>query len=243
VFAEEEADLLLQEADGGEQLEQMVALRTSGVPLEHVVGWAEFHGLRITVHPGVFVPRPRTEFLVDQAAALARAGCTVVDLCCGSGALGVAVANAVTGINLHATDIDGAAVACARRNVEPAGGQVYAGDLFEPLPPSIAGCVDLLLANAPYVPSSDVATMPQDAREHEPLVALDGGSDGLDIHRRVAEAARRWLAPDGTLLIEVTAHQAPVAEQLFADAGLHASVASCDELDATVVIGRRPAAD
>src|SRR5947207_3551405 len=114
VFAEDEAALLAAAAASEDELDAMVARRASGVPLEHVLGWAEFCGLRIAVDPGVFVPRRRTEFLVRQAVALVPPHAVVVDLCCGCGALGAAVAAAVPGVELHATDVDPAAVRCAR---------------------------------------------------------------------------------------------------------------------------------
>src|SRR5450432_1469341 len=113
VFAEDEARLLISAARTPADLAAMVDRRVAGLPLEHVLGWAEFCGLRIAVDPGVFVPRRRTEFLVHQATALTRPGSVVVDLCCGSGALGAAVAAAQGQIELHAADIDPAAVACA----------------------------------------------------------------------------------------------------------------------------------
>jgi len=120
----------------------MVDRRAAGVPLEHVLGWAEFCGLRIAVDPGVFVPRRRTEFLARQAAALARPRAVVVDLCCGSGAVGAALAAALDRVELYAVDIDPAAVRCARRNLAGAGGQVYEGDLYQPLPATLRGRVD-----------------------------------------------------------------------------------------------------
>lgn len=212
----------------------MVEQRVAGLPLEHVLGWAGFCGLRIAVDPGVFVPRPRSEFLVEQAAALARPGAVVVDLCCGSGALGVALAAAVDGVELHAADLDPAAVRCAQRNVA---GRVYQGDLYAPLPESLRGRVDILLANVPYVPTESIALMPAEARLHEPRLALDGGEDGLDVLRRVADGAPEWLAPGGSLLVETSDAQSPQALEAFARAGLAARVARSDELDATVVIG------
>jgi release factor glutamine methyltransferase len=235
VFAEDEAQLLSSAATTPDELEAMVERRAAGLPLEHVLGWAEFCGLRIKVDPGVFVPRPRTEFLVQQAAALARPGALVVDLCCGSGALGAALAAAVDGLELHAADLDPASVRCARRNVT--GGSVHEGDLYEALPASLRGRVDILLANVPYVPSEEIALMPPEARLHEPRLALDGGEDGLDVLRRVAAAAPDWLADGGSLLVETSEAQAPRALEAFADAGLAARVARSDELDATVLIG------
>ncbi|WP_326952621.1 putative protein N(5)-glutamine methyltransferase [Amycolatopsis sp. NBC_01286] len=234
VFAEDEADLLLAAATTSAELESLVERRVAGLPLEHLLGWAEFHGLRITVAPGVFVPRHRTEFLVDVAVSLAPPDPVVLDLCCGSGALGTAFASLVTPGELHAADVEPAAVECARVNVP---GAVYLGDLYDALPDSLRGRVDVLLANVPYVPSDAVATMPPEARLHEPLTALDGGADGLDLARRVAAGAPGWLAPGGVLLIESSERQAPVAGEIFAAAGLSPRVHNSAELGATVVSG------
>ena len=251
VFAEDEARLLISAARTSADLAAMVDRRVAGVPLEHVLGWAEFCGLRIAVDPGVFVPRHRTEFLVRQAAlvlhanpaghVVARPQAVVVDLCCGSGAVGVALVEALDRAELHAVDIDPVAVRCARRNVTAVGGQVYEGDLYEPLPATLRGRVDVLVANAPYVPTEAIGLLPPEARIHEPRVALDGGADGLDVQRRVTAAAPPWLAPGGCLLIETSKRQAPQTVEAFARSGLIPRVASSDELDATVVIGTKPA--
>jgi release factor glutamine methyltransferase len=317
VFAEDEARLLISSASTPAHLAAMVDLRAAGLPLEHVVGWAEFCGLRVAVDPGVFVPRRRSEFLVRQAAALAgrqaaalagrqaaplaarqaaplaggqaaalaarqdaalaggqaaaasqaaavlpdqawaparevpagptgragRAGrpAVIVDLCCGSGALGAALAASLGRAELHAADIDPAAVRCARRNLLARGGRVYEGDLYRPLPSSLRGRVDILLANVPYVPTDAVRTLPPEARLHEAPLALDGGPDGLDVLRRVVAAAPSWLAPGGHLLTEASEHQALRAVEAFALGGLVARVVSSADLNATVVIGTRPA--
>jgi release factor glutamine methyltransferase len=258
VFAEDEARLLSGAARTPADLAAMVERRAAGEPLEHVLGWAEFCGLRIAVEPGVFIPRRRTEFLVRRATALVRAAgrdaacgpagqdaaqrpAIVVDLCCGSGAVGAALAAALVRVNLHAADIDPAAVRCARRNVAPLGGRVYQGDLFEPLPTRLRGRVSLLAANVPYVPTGEVGLLPPEARLHEPRVALDGGGDGLDVLRRVTAAAPEWLAPGGHLLVETSERQAPGAVEAFARGGLIPQVARSGELHATVVIGTRPA--
>jgi release factor glutamine methyltransferase len=241
VFAEDEADLLFAAAPAIADIDAMVEQRVAGMPLEYVVGWAEFCGLRIEVDPGVFVPRRRTEFLVGKAVELAGAGGpVVVDLCCGSGAMGVALAAAVRGVELHAADVDPIAVRCARRNVATAGGQVYEGDLYGPLPAALRGRVDLLLANVPYVPTDEIELLPAEARVHEARVALDGGADGLDVLRRVTASAMSWLAPGGHLLFETTERQAPAAVDAVTRGGLVASVVSDDELGATVVVGTRP---
>jgi release factor glutamine methyltransferase len=250
VFAEEEAQLLASAALTPTELDAMVARRCEGVPLEQVVGWAEFCGLRIMVDPGVFVPRRRSEFLVHQAEELGRAlvatqrgaadaaQCIVVDMCCGTGAVGVALAAALGGVELHAADVDPAAVACARRNIAGSG-QVHAGSLYEPLPSGLRGRVDLLVVNAPYVPTAEIALMPAEARLHEPLVALDGGTDGAQIHRQVAAEAPDWLSPRGHLLIETSERQAPLTAAAITQAGLTAQVVTCEDWSTAAVIGTR----
>lgn len=251
VFAEDEARLLIAAAATDDDLAAMVDRRVAGLPLEHVLGWAEFCGLRIIVGPGVFVPRRRSEFLVSQAVAALTSGTwpaaipVVLDLCCGSGALGLAVAivterggaQPVT-VELHAADIDPGATAYARRNLAAIGGHVYEGDLYDALPPDLRGRIDVIVVNAPYVPTTEIGLMPAEARLHEPLVALDGGSDGVSIHRRVAAQAPQWLTPGGSLLIETSERQARLTEAAMAEAGLTTSTVRDDELETTVVIGR-----
>lgn len=239
VFAEEEAALLLTEADSADRLEEMVAARVAGLPLEQILGWAEFCGLRIALEPGVFVPRRRTALLVTEAAALASCGAVVLDLCCGSGAIGVAVAHELGGVELYAVDVDAAAVRCALRNVGPIDGAVYQGDLVAPLPAALRGRVDLVVVCPPYVPTGSLRLMPPEARLHEPRQALDGGEDGLDVVRRLAEIAATWLAPGGHVLVESSEPQAEKAVAAFEANGLATRVATAADLGATVVIGTR----
>ncbi len=262
VFAEKEARLLVEACRDTGRLEGLVARRVAGEPLEHLLGWADFAGRRIAVGPGVFVPRRRSELLVRLAVAhlhASRLGVTswesrpagaahdagpppavVVDLCCGSGAIGVAIAAALAdgaALELHAADVDPTAVEYARRNLAPWGGTVHRGDLFEALPAPLRGRVQVLTANAPYVPTASIPFMPPEAREHEPLLALDGGSDGLDFHRSIASAAPEWLADGGVLVIEVSRRQAETAAELFASHGLAPRIESDEELDAVAVVG------
>jgi release factor glutamine methyltransferase len=238
VFAEDEARLLTSAARTPVQLCEMLDRRVAGLPLEQVIGWAEFCGLRIAVDPGVFVPRRRTEILARHAVALAQPGQVIVDLCCGAGAIGAALAAAVPRAEVHAADIDPAAVRCARRNIPGPRGHVYEGDLYAPLPGALRGRVGILAANVPYVPSGQIRFLPPEARAHEPPLALDGGTDGLDVLRRVAAGAPQWLAPGGHLLIETSDRQARQAAEIFAADGLTPRVARSAEFDATIVIGR-----
>ncbi|MER6378785.1 putative protein N(5)-glutamine methyltransferase [Streptomyces sp. NPDC001250] len=240
VFAEDEAELILATARTAAEVTSMVDRRVAGLPLEQVLGWARFHGLRVVVEPGVFVPRRRTEFLIDQALAQAPRATVVVDLCCGSGALGAALAAALDGAEVHAADIDPAAVRCAGRNLAPYGGRAHAGDLYAALPATLRGRVGILTANVPYVPTAELPLLPPEARDHEPRVALDGGADGLDVLRRVAAGAAEWLAPGGCLLTETSERQAPAAVRAFSGAGLTTRLAVSEELSAHVVIGIRP---
>ncbi|WP_248960047.1 putative protein N(5)-glutamine methyltransferase, partial [Sphaerisporangium perillae] len=177
----------------------------------------------------------------DEGTFLAGSRTVVVDLCCGSGALGAALVAALDGAELHAADIDPAAVECARRNVAAVGGHVYEGDLYEPLPIMLRGRVDVLLANVPYVPSEEIALLPAEARLHEARVALDGGADGLDVLRRVTTDAARWLAPGGHLLFETSERQVPHAVEIVTRDGLIPHVATSEEMYATVIIATKPA--
>jgi release factor glutamine methyltransferase len=261
VFAEDEAQLLVTTAATDAELTDMVGQRMSGLPLEQVLGWAEFCGLRIAVEPGVFVPRRRTEYLIRQAITLgwqsARPGepVVVLDLCCGTGALALAVARGLSHghgearsgghpdprehADVYAADVDPAAVRCARRNLAQVGGQVFEGDLFGPLPATLRGRVDLLTANVPYIPSAEIELLPPEARLYEPRVALDGGGDGLGALRRVAETAAQWLAPGGSLLSEISVEQAHPAREILRAAGLGTRVKRSEDLNATVVIATR----
>ncbi len=250
MYAEDEARLLIGAAADSAHLDAMVERRVAGFPLEHVVGWAEFCGLRMKVEPGVFVPRRRSEFLVAQAVDVGsrmRNGgrpLVVLDMCCGSGAVGAAIA-AARAMNaakrppeVHAVDIDPAAVACARQNLAACDGEVYEGDLYEPLPARLRARVDLLVVNAPYVPTGEIATLPAEARLHERPVALDGGGDGLDVQRRIVAGAHRWLAPGGALVIETGRHQVDRSAAIV-DEGLPAHVirvAESPDYDVAIVI-------
>ncbi len=244
VFAEEEAELL---ADAPEEL---IARRVAGEPLETILGWVEFAGMRVSCRPGVFVPRVRSELLVRLAAeALGADGGhrrarpispRVLDLGCGTGALGAAVGARVPAAQIWAVDIDPAAVACARLNLPT--GRVLAGDLFEPLQMSSAAGepprFEVIIANAPYVPTEQIPLMPPEARDHEHRVALDGGADGLAVQRRVIAAAPQWLTDGGILLVESSSGQASRTRHLMEQAGLRATIVSEEEIAATVVRGR-----
>jgi release factor glutamine methyltransferase len=223
VSARAEAAWLLEEAPDEEALRAMVARRAAGEPLQYVIGWAPFGPLRLRVGPGVFVPRPETEGLADRAAARLRTAPrppVAVDLCTGSGAIACFLAAEVPGARVLATELDPGALAWAVDNCDRYRVELLAGDLDAPLPAELAGRVAVLCANVPYVPSGAIATLPRDVRDHEPRLALDGGPDGLDVLRRLAPRAVRWLAPGGFLLCEIGEDQAEAATALLGAAGL-----------------------
>jgi release factor glutamine methyltransferase len=239
VFAEDEARLLAETAASTAELHDLVQQRVGGEPLEYLLGWVEFFGLRVAIDRGVFVPRQRTAFLVREAIALAHSNAVILDLCCGSGAIGIAIASSLEGSELYASDIDPVATANARRNFEITGGRVFEGDLFDALPDQLHGRIDILAANVPYVPTDALELMPVEAREFEPVFTHDGGADGLDVVRRVAAEASLWLAPGGHLLIETSEAQAADAAGVFAHFGLRVRIAKSDHFASTVVVGER----
>ncbi len=196
----------------------MVGRRALGEPLEQVVGFADFCGVRVRLRPGVFVPRVRSELLVRVGRGGRRAGrAVVVDLCCGSGALGLAVR--------HGSPRSSCTRPTSIRSRSPAPGTTC-GERRLPgrslrraaRRPCAAGST-VLLANVPYVATRHIPLLPAEARDHEPHTALDGGADGLDVFRRVAGAARDWLAPGGILLSEITEAQDEAAVAALRAAG------------------------
>lgn len=270
VLAEEEARLLVEAAAADGDLRGRVEQRVAGRPLEHVLGWARFGDHRVDIVPGVFVPRHRSEAIVRSAVAtltpLVAGDPTpgsgherpvLLDLCCGTGALGLAVASAAcrhagptpffsnredrgTGeypIEVHAADIDPVAVGCAGRNLAPIGGRAHVGDLFAAIPQRLAGRIDVVVANVPYVPTAAIELLPPEARDHEPRVALDGGVDGLDVLRRVAAEAGRWLRADGRVVFELAEDQVAEASDTVRAAGFGVEIIEDDDAGAIVLVG------
>lgn len=241
VFADDEAQLLAEAARSTDELESLTERRVSGQPLEYILGTVEFFGLRLGIDEGVFVPRQHTEFLVREAIAHATSGATVLDLCCGCGAVGIAIGSAIDGAELYAADVDHAAVVNAKRNFDVFGGRVFEGDLFDPLPDALHGKVNILAANVPYVPTEAIALLPPEAREFEPRLTLDGGVDGLDVLRRVAAEAPQWLAPGGHLFFESGVGQSMAASEIVTSFGLSARIVTSSHFHSTLVVGTRRA--
>ncbi len=235
VWAEEEASLLAENASDHSELATMLTRRLNGEPLELVLGWAAFRGLRVQVARGVFIPRRRTEFLAAQAVSADPA--VAVELCCGSAAISAALLNeSRQPIELHAADIDPTAVELARTNL-PDDVHLYVGDLFGPLPGQLRRTVDVVVANVPYVPTGELEFLPAESRRTEPATAVDGGPDGLRLFGRLVAEARAWLAPGGRVMSELSEAQIPLAESIMAEQGLRPEVHADETLGATVIIG------
>lgn len=179
-------------------------------PIQYLVGKAYFFNLELDVEPGVLIPRPDTETLVEEAIAHLKPveSPTVLDLCTGTGSVALAIAMQISTARVVAVDIADEAVALARRNVEKHGlgdrVEVVAGDLFAP----VAGCTfDAVVANPPYIATDQLVGLDRNVRDHEPMLALDGGPDGLDPHRRILAEADSFLEPGGLLALEIAFDQ------------------------------------
>ncbi len=202
-----------------ERYRVLVASRAEGTPLQYVTGEMPFRHLVMHVTPGVFIPRPETEVLVDVALEnlAGREEPIVIDLCAGSGCVAVSIAYECPSARVWAVDLSGPAVEAARRNALHAGVadrvQVVHGDLFDPLPDELTGTVDLVVSNPPYIPSADLPSLPSEVLGFEPLQALDGGPDGLDVVRAIAGRAPAWLAKDGMVAFEIDARCALAATE------------------------------
>jgi release factor glutamine methyltransferase len=239
VFAEDEARMLINEADDNTQLASMIERRSAGEPLQQILGWAMFAGKKVAIAPGVFVPRRRTELLFRQAAKYTERSDVVLDMCCGSGAITMALSAMKPKAELHCTDIDPVAIECADKNLEGSGAMTYVGDMFEPLPVVLRGRINVLVANVPYVPTAEIELMPAEAREYEARAALDGGKDGLDFQRILAEEAPGWIKRNACVMFETSAEQAEESMEICSSFELKPELVADEELEATVVVAWR----
>lgn len=212
-----EADALLDASgEGVGPIEELIARRLRGEPLAWITGFVRFCGIRVIVDPGVFVPRPHTQVLAHRAVTLLPAIGIAVDLCTGSGAVAVVLRSAHPRAAVVATDVDPVAIACAKRN----GVRALEGDLDEPLSPSLRGRVDVMTAVVPYVPTEKLHLLPRDVLANEPRRALDGGRRGTTLLVRAIDVAAGWLAPGGSVLLELGGDQAGEVSTTLTEVGL-----------------------
>jgi release factor glutamine methyltransferase len=207
-------------ADAAERYAALVHQRAARVPLQHLTGVAGFRRLELAVGPGVFVPRPETEVLVEWALSQLSPGDLVVDLCAGSGAVALAIADEAPGATVHAVELEEHALAWAARNLSRTGLPVtlHQGDVADPsVLASLDGTVDLITANPPYIPVG--AGVEREVAEHDPPAALWGGEDGLVVVRAVERAAARLLRPGGVVGVEHADLQGESVPAVFARAG------------------------
>ena len=205
VAPEEEAAELLGFAMGDPaHLAAALERRLTGEPLAWITGHVTFCGVDILIDPQVYVPRWQTEALTLRAIERLPAGGLAVDLCTGSGAIAKVLRESRRRARICATDIDACALACARRN----GVDVYAGDLFAPLPETLRGNVDVVVGVVPYVPTAELPFLQRDTFTFEPALFYDGGADGLDVVRRALEGGTRFLRRGGAMLLEIGGDQA-----------------------------------
>jgi release factor glutamine methyltransferase len=225
VAADEEAEEIARRAHGQADAARMLARRLTGEPLEWITGRAHFCGLDLAIEPGVYVPRWQSEPLALKAAQLLPATGQAVDVCTGAGAVALVLQTRRPGARVVATDTDPVAVRCARAN----GITVHQGDLDEPLPPALAGGVDVMTGVPPYVPHDALHLLPRDVQRFEPRKALDGGARGLEVLTTLVGRSPRWVRPGGWLLLEIGGDQVAAMTALMTAAGYRAIDVLVDE--------------
>lgn len=211
---------------------ELIEKRASRIPLQHITGVQEFMGYSFNVNPDVLIPRQDTETLVSEAAKTIqntpreklsffeklRGGkeWDVLDLCCGSGAVGISIAKICGNTRVTASDVSEKAVETARENARKLRAKVkfVTGDMFEPL----AGArFDMIVSNPPYIKTNMISILQEEVKDHEPLSALDGGRDGLDFYRTIVDKAADHLKPEGFLLMEIGHDQGEDLRKMIKD--------------------------
>ena len=225
-------------------MDELVRRRLAGEPLQYVLGTAAFRRIELKVGPGVFIPRPETELVVERAMARLPERGTLVDVCTGSGAIALAVADERPDARVAASELSPAALQWATSNRDSLGlnVEVLHGDLFEPLPRDLAGRVDVVVSNPPYVDPGERASLPRDVVGHEPPEALFAPATGTSVIERIAAGAGNWLEPGGWLVLEIGETQGEAVREIlracgFADVDIAPDLAGRDR----IAEGRWPA--
>lgn len=227
--AEEEVD-----PETEEKYMELIRKRAERIPLQHITGVQEFMGYTFRVNPHVLIPRQDTETLVTEAAKTiqdtpreklsffeklkGRKEWDVLDLCCGSGAVGISLAKICSNVKVTATDISAEAVKTAEANAEDLRVKVrfLTGDMFEPVK---GRKFDMIVSNPPYIRTNMISILQEEVKDHEPLNALDGGRDGLDFYRTIVEKAADFLKPEDFLLVEIGHDQGEDLRKMLKDSG------------------------
>lgn len=211
----------IAQAAADRDADELVRRRLAGEPLQYVLGTAAFRRLELKVGPGVFIPRPETEVVAERAMARLPSGGTLVDLCTGSGAIALSVADERPDARVLATELSPTASQWATSNRDTLGlpVEIHQGDLFDPLPSELAGRVDLVVGNPPYVDPSERSALPRDVVDHEPAEALFAPKEGTTVIARIATQARGWLRPDGWLVLEIGETQGSAVRDILRASG------------------------
>lgn len=220
--------LLKYEERPGEQLEaeylQLIDRRKQGEPVQYITGSQEFMGLDMHIRPGVLIPRPDTEILVERVVGLSKSfdSPKIIDMCTGSGAIAVSLAYYIKGSSVFAADISDTAVECTRFNVgrHKLDGRVTVvkSDLFKELD-CLKNSVDIIVSNPPYIPAGEIGFLPNSVKSYEPVIALDGGGDGLDFYRRIVYNSFAYLKSGGILAFEIGYDQGHGVRALIEESG------------------------
>lgn len=206
-----------------------VRRRAAGEPLQTILGITEFYSRTFRTEAGVFIPRPETEHLVEAGVALLRpdkmtlVSPLAVEVGCGTGIIGISLALEVPGLTVFATDINPLALDLASRNAHTLGVETrmnfLSGSRFDPLPEHLAGKVELLVSNPPYIKSGDIPGLHKEVADHDPLAALDGGADGLVFYRALASQMGKWVRPGGHVALEIGSDQGKDVPEILAASG------------------------